>query len=102
MMITSEEIRQAVLEPADKVIHAIRETLTQTPPELSADLVNNGLVLAGGGAMLRGMKELIEEGTGLPVHVAEEPLTAVARGTGMYLEDLDRWSKWLSHKLDVA
>ena len=102
MMITSEEIREAVLIPANKVIDAIRETLTKTPPELSADLVNNGLVLAGGGAMLKGMKELIEEGTGLPVHVAEDPLTAVARGTGMYLEDLDKWSKWLSHSLDVA
>jgi rod shape-determining protein MreB len=102
LMITSEEIRVAVLKPANQVIDAIRETLVKAPPELSADLVNNGLVLAGGGALLEGMKELIEEGTGLPVHIADDPLRAVARGTGMYLEDLDKWSKWLSHKLDVA
>ena len=67
---------------------SVRITLERCPPELSADLVDRGLVLAGGGALLRGLDRLLQEETGLPVHVAEDPLSAVAEGTGRALQEL--------------
>lgn len=85
--ISSEEIREALAEPLSTILEAVRIALERTPPELSADLIDRGLVLAGGGALLRGLDKLISEETGLPVHVAEDPLTAVALGTGRYLSD---------------
>ncbi len=92
-VVTSEEIREALQPPIARIVAAVRDTLGDTPPELSADLVERGLVLAGGGAMLRGLDRVIDEDTGLPVTICEEPLTAVARGTGVLLEDLDRYKK---------
>jgi len=91
--ITSDEIREALQPPVNQIVAATRDTLSNTPPELSADLVERGLVLAGGGALLRGLDRVIQEDTGLPVRVCEDPLTAVARGTGVLLEDLDRYKK---------
>ncbi len=88
MTITSEEIREALQEPVSTIVDAIRFTLERCPPELSADLVDRGIVLAGGGALLRGLDKLIMEQTGLPVHIADDPLTAVAEGTGMVLNEL--------------
>lgn len=85
--ITSEEVREALAEPLSTILEAVRIALERTPPELSADLIDRGLVLAGGGALLRGLDKLISEETGLPVHVADDPLTAVAMGTGRYLSD---------------
>lgn len=85
--VTSEEIREALSEPLATILEGIRITLERTPPELSADLIDRGLVLAGGGALLRGLDKLISEETGLPVHVADDPLTAIALGTGRYLSD---------------
>ena len=70
------------------IIDAIRITLERCPPELSADLVDRGMVLAGGGALLKGIDKLIAEQTGLPVHVADDPLSAVAEGTGVVLNEL--------------
>ncbi len=87
--ITSEEIREALQEPVSAIIEAIRITLERCPPELSADLVDRGIVLAGGTALLRGIDKLIAEQTGLPVHVAEDPLSAVAEGTGVVLNELN-------------
>lgn len=87
--VTSQEIREALSEPLTAILEAIRVTLERTPPELSADLIDRGIVLAGGGALLRGLDRLINEETGLPVHVAEDPLTAVALGTGKYLSQID-------------
>ena len=87
--ITSEEIREALQEPVSAIIEAIRITLERCPPELSSDLVDRGIVLAGGTALLRGIDKLIAEQTGLPVHVAEDPLTAVAEGTGVVLNELN-------------
>jgi len=92
-VITSEEIREALKPPIAQIVATVRDTLGKTPPELSADLVERGLVLAGGGALLRGLDRVIEADTGLPVSVCEDPLTAVARGTGVLLEDLDRYKK---------
>jgi len=93
LTITSEEIREALQEPVSSIIDAVRVTLERCPPELSADLVDRGMVLAGGGALLRGMDKLIAEQTGLPVHVADDPLSAVAEGTGVVLNELNFLSR---------
>ncbi|MGC1480116.1 MAG: rod shape-determining protein [Chthoniobacterales bacterium] len=86
--ITSGEVREALMEPISTIVDSVRITLERCPPELSADLVDRGLVLAGGGALLRGLDRLLAEETGLPVHVAEDPLSAVAEGTGKALQEL--------------
>jgi rod shape-determining protein MreB len=86
--ITSEEVREALSEPIRAIVEAARLTLEKTPPELSADLVDRGIVLAGGGSLLRGVDRLVAEETGLPVHVAENPMTAVAMGVGRGLDDI--------------
>ena len=88
LTITSQEVREALLEPISTIVESVRVTLERCPPELSADLVDRGLVLAGGGALLRGLDKLLQEETGLPVHVAEDPLSAVAEGTGRMLNEL--------------
>ena len=88
LTITSQEVREALLEPISTIVESVRVTLERCPPELSADLVDRGLVLAGGGALLRGLDKLLQEETGLPVHVAEDPLSAVAEGTGRALSEL--------------
>ncbi len=86
--ITSQEIREAMSETLNTIVDAVRTTLERCPPELAADLVDRGIVLAGGGALLRGLDKLLHEETGLPVHVAEDPLSAVAEGTGKALSEL--------------
>ncbi|MBN1587808.1 MAG: rod shape-determining protein [Candidatus Omnitrophica bacterium] len=87
--VTSEEIREALAEPISAILEASRITLERTPPELSADLIERGIIMAGGGSLLRGIDQLISEETGLPVHVADDPLTAVALGTGKVLNEID-------------
>ena len=87
--ISSQEVREAMLEPLNTIVDSVRVTLEHCPPELSADLVDRGLVLAGGGALLRGLDKLLSEETGLPVHVAEDPLSAVAEGAGKVLSELE-------------
>ena len=89
LTVTSEEIREALHEPVATIVESIRITLERCPPELSADLVDRGLILAGGGALLNGIDKLIAEQTGLPVHVADDPLCAVAEGTGVVLHELN-------------
>lgn len=86
--ISSEEIREALAEPIAQIVESVRITLERTPPELSADLIERGIVMAGGGSLLKGLSKLISEETGLPVHVAEDPLTAVALGTGKVLNEI--------------
>ena len=88
LTITSQEVSEALLEPISTIVESVRVTLERCPPELSADLVDRGLVLAGGGALLRGLDKLLAEETGLPVHVAEDPLSAVAEGTGRALQEI--------------
>src|SRR5471030_1760251 len=88
LTITSQEVREAMAEPVSTIVDSVRITLERCPPELSADLVDRGLVLAGGGALLRGFDRLLSEETGLPVHVAEDPLSAVAEGTGKCLNEI--------------
>jgi rod shape-determining protein MreB len=87
--ITSQEVREAMLEPLNAIIDAVRTTLERCPPELSADLVDRGIMLAGGGALLRGLDKLLQEETALPVHVAEDPLSAVGEGAGRVLNELE-------------
>lgn len=86
--VSSKEIREALIEPISTIVNAVRITLERCPPELSADLVDHGVVLAGGGALLRGLDKLIAEETGLPVHIAEDPLSAVVEGTGRALQEI--------------
>ena len=90
ILVTSEEIRQALMEPVQLIVDVIKQVLEATPPELSADLVDRGMVLAGGGSLLRGFPELIRQETELPVHRAADPLSCVALGCGKYLEELDK------------
>jgi rod shape-determining protein MreB len=89
VQVTSEEIREALQEPVRGIIEAVKTTLEATPPELAADLVDSGVVMAGGGSLLRGLDRVISENIHLPVRVAEDPLTAVARGTGVFLDKLE-------------
>ena len=86
--ITSEEIREALQEPIRAILESTKISLERTPPELSSDLIEHGIVMAGGGSLLRGIDKLIAEETGLPVHVADDPLTAVVRGTGKVLDEM--------------
>lgn len=88
LTITSAEIREALQEPVSTIVDAIRITLERCPPELSADLVDRGMIMAGGGSLLTGIDKLIAEQTGLPVHIADDPLSAVAEGTGVVLNEL--------------
>ncbi len=93
--VSSEEIREALKEPVNAVLDAIKSTLEKTPPELAADLVERGITLCGGGVLLRGMDRVIAEETGLPAHIAEDPMTCVARGTGVCVENLNLWKDYL-------
>ena len=87
--VNSEEIREAIMEPIGFIIDTIRDALENAPPELAGDIVDRGIVLTGGGALLRNIDVLIREETGLPVIIADDPLSAVARGAGMALDQLD-------------
>jgi rod shape-determining protein MreB len=87
ILISDEEIREALAEPVATIIEAVRVALEQTPPELSADIVDRGIVLTGGGALLKNLDKRLREETGLPVSIADDPLTSVVMGTGKVLTD---------------
>jgi len=87
--ITSDEVREAMSEPIGLIIESIKQTLERTPPELAADIVDNGIVLTGGGALLCGLDKLLMQETGLPVTVSEDPLSCVVYGSGKALDELD-------------
>lgn len=93
--ISSEEIRESLMEPVSRIVEAVRLTLERCPPELAADLIDHGVVLAGGGALLQGLDRLLSEETGLPVAVADSPITAVVKGTGVMLQEMDTLSRAL-------
>ena len=86
--ITDEEIRDSLREPINEIVGAVRTGLERCPPELASDIVEEGIVLAGGGALLRNLDVLLREETGLPVMLAEDPLTAVVMGAGKVLDEL--------------
>jgi rod shape-determining protein MreB len=92
---TSAEIREAMAEPVQQIVDAVKQTLERTPPELAADIVDRGIILAGGGALLRGMDRLLAEETGMPVSLTEDPLAAVVMGTGKALEEIEVLKKVL-------
>ncbi len=88
VQVTSEEVREALSEPVTQIVERVKSVLEQTPPELSADIIERGIWLTGGGALLRGLDKLLSAATAIPVHVAEDPLSCVAIGTGRALEEL--------------
>jgi len=89
LQVNSEEIREALAEPVNSIVEAVKTTLERTPPELAADIVDKGIVLAGGGSLLRNLDVLLREETNLPVTIAEDPLSAVVLGSGKALDELD-------------
>lgn len=91
--VSSVEIRDALNENVIQIVEAVKQTLERTPPELSADILDRGIMLTGGGALLKGLDERLKMETKLPVHVAEDPLTAVVRGTGKSIENINKYSK---------
>lgn len=100
-VITSEEIREALLEPVQGISEAVTRTLERAEPELAADLVENGIMMAGGGSLLRGLTSVIQKATGLDTRLAEDPLTCVARGTAIYLEHLEEWKTTLENDMSA-
>ena len=96
--IHSAEVTAAIADELDEIIRAIKNVLHDTPPELSADIMNKGIVVSGGGALLRNIDELILQETGVPAHIAEEPLLCVAKGTGIALEHLDVYKRSIMSK----
>jgi len=86
--ITSEEIRESLQEPLRAILEVTKISLERTPPELASDLIEHGIVVAGGGSLLKGLDKLISEETGLPVHISDDPVTAVANGTGKVLNEI--------------
>jgi rod shape-determining protein MreB len=95
MKISSAQVREALTEPVEAIVEAVRLSLEQTPPELASDILDRGIVLTGGGALLLGLAKRIRHETNLPVYVADDPMTCVARGTGIVLEDMSSFSKVL-------
>jgi rod shape-determining protein MreB len=93
LRITSQEVREALLDPVSSIVETVRTTLEHCPPELSSDLVDRGVMLAGGGALLRGLNILIAQETGLPVHIANDPLSAIAEGTGKALNEMSLYRR---------
>ena len=89
LTVNSDEIREAISEPVLQIIDAIKNTLENTPPELAGDIVDKGIMLAGGGALIKGLDQLIHQQTSLPVTVADDPLSCVALGAGKALDQLD-------------
>jgi rod shape-determining protein MreB len=95
MKLSSVQVREALTETIDSIIEAVRQSLERTPPELSSDILDRGIVLTGGGALLRGLDRRLRQETNLPVNVADDPLTCVVRGTGRVLENMTQFSKVL-------
>lgn len=95
MKLSSVQVREALSEPVDSIIQAVRQALEETPPELAADILDKGIVVTGGGALLKGMDRRLREETNLAINIAEDPLTCVVRGTGKVLENMSHFSKVL-------
>src|SRR5690606_1285878 len=92
----SQEIRECIQEPIQQIVEAVRRALEITPPELAADIVDRGIVMTGGGSLIRGLDQLLAHETGLPIHVDEEPLTCVVRGAGKILDDFEKYRSVLT------
>jgi len=97
ILITSEEIREALREPIGMIVDTVTATLEKAQPELAADLIDNGVHICGGGSLLRGMDTVLSNATGLDVYIVEDPMSCVARGTSVYLENLELWKDTMDH-----
>lgn len=95
MKVSSVQIREALKEPVEAIIEAVKQALERTPPELAADILDKGIIMTGGGALLKGLDKRLREEANLPVNVAEDPLTCVVRGTGKVLDNMNHYSKVL-------
>jgi rod shape-determining protein MreB len=95
ILVTSADIRKALEEPVSAIVNAVKNTLDKTPPELASDLMDRGIVLTGGGALLRGLDERLRHETGMPIHISERPLQAVAEGSGKCIEEFEALEKVL-------
>jgi rod shape-determining protein MreB len=95
IVVSAAEIRKALEEPVNAIINAVKSTLDKTPPELASDLMDRGIVLTGGGALLKGLDERLRKETGMPIHIAERPLDAVAEGSGKCIEEFEALEKVL-------
>jgi rod shape-determining protein MreB len=93
LKLSSVQVREALIEPIDRIVEAVRQSLEKTPPELASDILDRGIILTGGGALLRGLDKRLRQETNLPVNVAEDPLTCVVRGTGKVLENMHLYQK---------
>lgn len=102
LTLTAAEVREALAEPVGQILEAIKVTLERTPPELAADIMDRGIVMTGGGALLRGLDRKISHETGMPVVVADEPLLCVVRGTGKMLESLDKYRRMLTSPRKIS
>ncbi len=100
VVITEADVREAIGNSIESLVEAVREVIEITPPEVISDIMHRGLHLVGGGALIRGMREILEESLKIPVHVAEDPLTAVVRGTGIILGDIDAYKDALIRNED--
>src|ERR671938_511724 len=89
IVVAAEEIRRAIEEPVNAIVDAVKNTLDKTPPELASDIMDKGIVLAGGGSLLKGLDERLKHETGMAIHIAEDPLFAVAIGSGKCLEEFE-------------
>lgn len=98
--ITSAEVREALSEPLARIVDAVKYTLEQTPPELAADIIENGITLCGGGALLKGIDRLLSKETGLPVFVSQYPLDCVAEGAGKILSDMNKYGDALTEDVE--
>jgi len=95
LKLSSVQVREALVEPIDRIVEAVRQSLERTPPELASDILDRGIILTGGGALLKGLDKRLRQETNLPVNVAEDPLTCVVRGTGKVLENMQQYAKVL-------
>jgi len=98
VVITSSEVTEAMESELSEMVRAIKSVLHETPPELAADIMDRGIVMTGGGALLRNLDALIQKEIGIPTHIAEDPLLCVAKGTGVALEHLDVYKRSIMSK----
>jgi rod shape-determining protein MreB len=100
--VTDGDIREAIAHSIEQLVDSVKEVLETTPPEVVSDILKRGIYLAGGGALIRELPRLLQEELGVPVHVADDPLTAVVRGTGIMLEDIEFYKEAFVHHDDAV
>ena len=97
--VRSDEVRQALKDPVTRIVEVIKQALEDTPPQLSADIVERGIILAGGGSLLKGIDQVLREKTGVPVNVADEPHLSVVKGCGLIIENLEKYQNVINRNI---